>query len=202
MGRSGGEAGKGKGETGSATRHLKDGPVGRSGALSRFPFPVSRISGYHALVHIIHLLAVGKLRPFYRSACDEYLKRLVRYAKVEERQVRVAAGSRSLTDRAGDETRRLREKLPAESEVVALHREGLAWTSPELAGRLERWQLGARPVAFLIGGSDGFLDAALPAHAIRWSLGPLTLPHELARLVVCEQLYRAFTILRGEPYHK
>ena len=63
-------------------------------------------------------------------------------------------------------------------------------------------EAGARPVAFLLGGSDGFLDDALPAHVIRWSLGPLTLPHELARVVVCEQLYRAFTILRGERYHK
>jgi len=86
--------------------------------------------------------------------------------------------------------------------VVALGREGAGWNSRELARQVERWLLAARPVGLLIGGSEG-LDAGLLARAnARWSLGPLTLPHELARVVVFEQLYRAFTILRGEPYHK
>jgi 23S rRNA (pseudouridine1915-N3)-methyltransferase len=71
-----------------------------------------------------------------------------------------------------------------------------------LARQFERWLLSARPLALVIGGSQG-LDASLigRAHA-RWSLGPLTFPHELARVIVLEQTYRAFTILRGEPYHK
>jgi 23S rRNA (pseudouridine1915-N3)-methyltransferase len=60
----------------------------------------------------------------------------------------------------------------------------------------------ARPLAFVIGGSHGLAPAFLDAAAARWSLGPLTLPHELARVVLAEQLYRAFTILRGEQYHK
>jgi 23S rRNA (pseudouridine1915-N3)-methyltransferase len=67
---------------------------------------------------------------------------------------------------------------------------------------MARWQQEARPVVLLLGGSVG-LDPALIARASqRWSLGPLTLPHELARVVVLEQVYRGFTILRGEPYHK
>jgi 23S rRNA (pseudouridine1915-N3)-methyltransferase len=67
---------------------------------------------------------------------------------------------------------------------------------------LERWILAARSLSFVIGGSAG-LDAALITRAnASWSLGPLTFPHELARIIVLEQLYRAFTILRGEPYHK
>ena len=85
---------------------------------------------------------------------------------------------------------------------MALAREGAGWTSRDLAAQLDRWLLAARPVALIIGGSQG-LDSTLLARAhARWSLGPLTLPHELARVVVLEQLYRAFTILRGEPYHK
>jgi 23S rRNA (pseudouridine1915-N3)-methyltransferase len=72
----------------------------------------------------------------------------------------------------------------------------------ELARRLEAWMRDARPVALAIGGSRGLDPALVAAASDRWSLGPLTLPHELARVVVAEQLYRATTILRGEPYHK
>ena len=97
---------------------------------------------------------------------------------------------------------RLRERASGGAELVALDRTGAPWTSEELARRLRRWRDDARPVAFLIGGSEG-LDPGLVADCRhRWSLGALTLPHELARVVVLEQLYRGFTILRGEPYHK
>jgi 23S rRNA (pseudouridine1915-N3)-methyltransferase len=85
---------------------------------------------------------------------------------------------------------------------VALTRQGEPWSSRELAHQLEQWRQGRRPVAFLLGGSHGLDSDQFEAADQRWSLGPLTLPHELARVVVCEQLYRAFTILRGEPYHK
>jgi 23S rRNA (pseudouridine1915-N3)-methyltransferase len=85
---------------------------------------------------------------------------------------------------------------------VALAREGREWTSAELARRVDEWRLAARPVTFLVGGSRGLAAGLLERANARWSLGPLTLPHELARVVVLEQLYRAFTILRGEPYHK
>jgi 23S rRNA (pseudouridine1915-N3)-methyltransferase len=84
---------------------------------------------------------------------------------------------------------------------VALARQGTAWSSEELAQQVTRWQREARPVALTIGGSHGLSPEVL-ASADQWSLGPLTLPHELARVVVLEQLYRACTILRGEPYHK
>jgi 23S rRNA (pseudouridine1915-N3)-methyltransferase len=67
---------------------------------------------------------------------------------------------------------------------------------------VSRWQLRARPIALLIGGSHGLDDGLLGQARARWSLGPLTLPHELARVIALEQLYRAWTILRGEPYHK
>jgi 23S rRNA (pseudouridine1915-N3)-methyltransferase len=86
--------------------------------------------------------------------------------------------------------------------MVALAREGAGWTSEELARRLEGWRVAARPLAFVLGGSHGLAAEVLAAAEARWSLGPLTLPHELARVVVTEQVYRAFTILRGEPYHK
>ena len=85
---------------------------------------------------------------------------------------------------------------------MTLARQGTAWSSEELARQVERWQREARTVALVIGGSHGLPADLLAAASDRWSLGPLTLPHELARVVVAEQLYRACTILRGEPYHK
>jgi 23S rRNA (pseudouridine1915-N3)-methyltransferase len=148
------------------------------------------------------LLAVGKLRPAYREACDDYLRRLGRRAKVHEVEVREAARAPTRAVQQAEEAERLRARLPQRARVVALAREGTGWTSTDLARRLERWETDGRPLAFLIGGSTG-LDPDLVAKAdARWSLGPLTLPHELARVVVAEQLYRAGTIRRGEPYHK
>ena len=101
-----------------------------------------------------------------------------------------------------EEASRLRARWPAGAMLVALAGEGKAWGSDELAGKLEAWRLAARPVALLIGGSNGLAPGLIRESDVAWILGPLTLPHELARVIVAEQLYRAFTILRGEPYHK
>ena len=149
-----------------------------------------------------HLLAVGRLRPSYREACDDYLRRLGRSVKVTEVEVKEASRAPTTNARREEEARWLQARMPGGATVVALAREGSAWTSEELAARLEGWRVAARPVAFIIGGSHGLAPALLASAAVPWSLGPLTLPHELARVIVVEQLYRAFTILRGEPYHK
>jgi 23S rRNA (pseudouridine1915-N3)-methyltransferase len=147
------------------------------------------------------LLAVGKLRPSYREACDDYLRRLGRYLRVREAEVREASRAPTVAAQRAEEGERLLARRPPGSRLVALARQGTPWTSEDLARQLDRWQREARLVALAIGGSHG-LSPELLASAERWSLGPLTLPHELARVVVLEQLYRASTILRGEPYHK
>ena len=149
-----------------------------------------------------HLVAVGKLRPYYREACDDYLRRLSRYGPVVEREIREAGRAATPALRVKEESARLAAALPGRGSVVLLDRAGSPWSSEELARRLDRWRLDAAPVALVIGGAFG-VDAALSrGAAFRWSLGALTLPHELARVVVLEQWYRAWTILRGEPYHK
>jgi 23S rRNA (pseudouridine1915-N3)-methyltransferase len=147
------------------------------------------------------ILAVGRLRSYYRDACDDYLRRLRRYARVEEHEVRETAGAGPGVGRRRDDAALL-ERAPEGATLVALAREGSAWTSRELAGKLERWRDAARPLVLVIGGSHGLGPAVLERAAARWSLGPLTLPHELARVVVVEQMYRGFTILGREPYHK
>jgi len=135
------------------------------------------------------VVAVGRMKDAaLRTACDEYLGRLRHYAKVEEREVK-------------DEARVL-GAIPEGSRLVALSRRGEAWASGELAEWTARWEQDGRDVALAIGGAD-MLPAEVLDRAERvWSLSPLTFPHELARLVVYEQLYRAYTIRRGEPYHR
>ncbi len=148
------------------------------------------------------LLAVGRLRPFYREACDEYARRLGRYVQFREVEVREASRAPSIEAQRQEEAARLGAKLPAGCAVVALTRSGTLWNSGDVARQIERWRMAARPVALVIGGSHGLSPQFTARSASRWSLGPLTLPHELARVVVVEQLYRGFTILGGTPYHK
>ena len=85
---------------------------------------------------------------------------------------------------------------------MALTRGGDGWSSPELARQMARWRTESRPMAFVIGGAEGLENEFVNRADSRWSLGALTLPHELARVIVLEQLYRGFTILAGTPYHK
>jgi 23S rRNA (pseudouridine1915-N3)-methyltransferase len=150
----------------------------------------------------ITVLAVGKLRPVFRAAADEYLGRLAHYADAMEIEVREAGKAPSPAEALRREGKRLQERLEPDMLAVALDRGGPAWSSEELAARLERWRAGAKPVAVLVGGSHGLDADVLRNCHERWSLGPITLPHELARVVAYEQLYRGFTILRGERYHK
>jgi 23S rRNA (pseudouridine1915-N3)-methyltransferase len=150
----------------------------------------------------ITVVAVGKLRPYYRQAADDYTRRLKRYARITEHEVREASRAPGPAAQRSEEAARLETRIPERSTVVALAREGMGWSSRELARQLEQWLLRARPLALVIGGSSGIDPGLIARAAVRWSLGPLTFPHELARVILLEQLYRGFTILRGEPYHK
>lgn len=150
----------------------------------------------------VTILAVGKLRPALRDTADDYLKRLRRYGPVDEIEVREAGKAPTPGEALKQEAERLRGKTPSGSLVLALDRAGQAWTSEALASKLGRWRDEGRALALLVGGSHGLDPALLKESRERWSLGALTLPHELARVVAYEQLYRAWTIIRGEPYHK
>jgi 23S rRNA (pseudouridine1915-N3)-methyltransferase len=142
----------------------------------------------------LSIVAVGRLRTAWRAAADDYIRRLRRHVTLDEVEVREVG--------LDEEATRLEAKVPAGAVVVALDRDGQQFSSEALARQLDAWRLAARPVACIIGGSHGLHPRLLQKASLRWSLGLLTLPHELARVVVLEQLYRAGTILRGEPYHK
>ena len=135
------------------------------------------------------LVAVGRMKDAaLRAACDGYLDRLRHYARVEEREVK-------------DEARIL-EAVPEDSRLVALSRAGEPWASAQLAEWTARWERDDRDVTFAIGGADTLPEPVLRKAELIWSLSRMTVPHELARVLVYEQLYRAYTIRRGEPYHR
>jgi len=135
------------------------------------------------------IVAVGRMKnAALRAVCDEYLERLRHYTKVEEHEVK-------------DEARVL-GAVPEGARLVALTRRGDEWSSVQLAEWTEKWDMDGRDVVFAIGGADTLPDDVLRKAERLWSLSQLTLPHEVARVVLYEQLYRAHTIRRGEPYHR
>jgi len=151
------------------------------------------------------VLATGKVRGPLAVAVSEYEERAARYWKLEVVEVDAGASGRDPTpERVMEaEGERLLARLPAGTSVFALTREGKAMGSRTLALALEEHAVRSSPgVAFVIGGAFGLSPAVLARADRRLSLSAMTLPHEMARLVLAEQLYRAGTILRGEPYHK
>jgi len=94
------------------------------------------------------------------------------------------------------------EFLPPRGRVIALDRQGSAWTTEKLADNLRQWQMTGEPVSLMVGGPDGLAAQCLERADQRWSLGPLTLPHPLVRVILAEQLYRAWTITVNHPYHR
>jgi 23S rRNA (pseudouridine1915-N3)-methyltransferase len=141
---------------------------------------------------------IGKTKePAIDSLTAEYLKRISRYSEVEgvslkdESQLAPLA-SGSLTKKASNKDR---------YKLILLDSRGRQFSSEELAQFVDREQLAAQPLLFAIGGSDGFSRETREAAYTLISFGKMTLPHELARVVLLEQLYRAFTILKNHPYH-
>jgi 23S rRNA (pseudouridine1915-N3)-methyltransferase len=153
------------------------------------------------------LAAVGHRQPeWVEAACQEYLKRLPREMSVQVAEIRPEPreGGRTREQLLAAEGVRLRQSLKSfpKARLVALDEKGEDLTTRQFAGRLREWLDLGDNVAFLIGGADG-LEAELKAGAedtIR--LSSLTLPHGLARVLLCEQLYRASSLLRGHPYHR
>lgn len=151
----------------------------------------------------VRLLAVGRDRSgLFAPAVEEYVSRLVRVLKfelVELPEARKHAGTPQARD---EEAATILARIEPRERVVALDERGDEPTSLELARRVERWMTRGQDVALVIGGSDGLAPAVLERAQERLALSKMTLAHRLARLVLVEQLYRAMTILRGEPYHK
>lgn len=153
----------------------------------------------------IQLVAVGNRMPDWVSAgYDEYAKRLPRECELILKEIPPAKRGKNadIARITEDEGTRMLAALDRDSHVVALDLGGKAWSTPELAQNLDRWLAGGRDVALLVGGPDGLAPACRQRANQMWSLSNLTFPHPIVRIIVAEQIYRAWSILQNHPYHR
>ena len=151
------------------------------------------------------LIAVGERPPAWvAQGFAEYQKRLSHWLPLElvEIEPGIRGKGRDALRATADEGARVLSALPKGAHVVALDVPGKAWTSEQLAQRLEHWRGLGRDLSFLIGGPEGHAPDVIARSDESWSLSPLTLPHMLVRLLVAEQLYRAAAMLANHPYHR
>ena len=153
----------------------------------------------------IHLIAVGEKMPAWVSqGYEEYARRLPADNSLLLHEVAAARRGKNVeVDRwKREEGERLLAAVPKGARVVALDEHGEGMTTRQLADRLQDWRRQGGDVALLVGGADGLSPHCLQQAQSRWSLSPLTLPHPLVRIVLAEQLYRAWTVIQGHPYHR
>ena len=153
----------------------------------------------------LQLIAVGtKMPKWVEEGYKEYSRRFPKDMPLE--LVEITAGKRGKnadTRRlTAVESKALLEAMPARGRIIALDVKGQSWSTEKLAANLENWMGDGRDVGFMIGGPDSIDPEVLNKVDTRWSLGPLTLPHPLVRVVLAEQLYRAWSLLHHHPYHR
>jgi len=142
------------------------------------------------------IIAVGhKMPDWVSTACHEYSKRMTSDCAIELKEIKPDASP-------AKEAVKIRAAIPKNAWVIALDEHGKDMNTKELANQLTYWRDTGKDIVFLIGGADG-LDTTLKSNDTPlWRLSSLTLPHAFARLLLIEQLYRAWTILQGHPYHR
>lgn len=157
----------------------------------------------------ISIITIGKLKEKYlKQGIEEYIKRLVSYAKVEIIELADEKAPENLSDAEmvqikQKEGERILQKISPDAHVIALAIQGKMKSSEQLADDLDKLATyGKSKVAFVIGGSLGLSDEVMKRSDEALSFSKMTFPHQLMRLILVEQIYRAFRINRGEPYHK
>jgi 23S rRNA (pseudouridine1915-N3)-methyltransferase len=151
------------------------------------------------------IITVGSKMPdWVERGVNEYSKRLPREVGLSWREIPLArrgkdANAEQLREREGE---LILKAIPNGDRVIALDVRGKSWSTEQLAGQMRDWQMSGENFSLLIGGPDGLSSACLKRADRRWSLSDLTLPHPLVRIVLAEQLYRAWTITVNHPYHR
>ncbi len=135
---------------------------------------------------------------------QEYAKRLsqdcrLQLIEIEAEKRGKNADIKRITYNEGE---RMLAAIPKNNHIIALEVRGKQWDTPTLAQQIQRWQLDGRDISLLIGGPEGLAPACLAKAEQQWSLSLLTLPHPLVRVIVAEQIYRAWSLLKGHPYHR
>jgi 23S rRNA (pseudouridine1915-N3)-methyltransferase len=145
-----------------------------------------------------------KLPAWVKAGFDDYATRLFRDLPLEIIDLPLSDKRKSgdLPRAHADECARMLARVPEQSRVIALDGKGELWSSEKLAQKLAGWRMDGRDICILIGGPEGHSSEVLGRAESRFSLGAVTLPHALVRIVIAEQLYRAHCILSGHPYHR
>jgi 23S rRNA (pseudouridine1915-N3)-methyltransferase len=153
----------------------------------------------------IHLISVGNRMPSWvKEGYDEYAKRLPRECELLLKEIPPGQRGKNcdVARIVRDEGLRMNAAIPLGAHTVALDLSGKTWSTIGLAQALLRWQEYGKPVALLIGGPEGLAESIKTQAVESWSLSALTFPHPLVRIMVAEQLYRAWSILHNHPYHR
>lgn len=154
---------------------------------------------------IIHLIAVGtRCASWAEAGFLDYQKRLPVECKLNLITIPLSKRNKNsqISKHIAEEEKKILAATPKRSRVIALDVKGQMWNTQQLAQSLQQWQLERQDVSLLIGGPDGLGDTCINQAERVWSLSALTLPHALVRIVVAEQLYRAWSLLSGHPYHR
>ena len=153
----------------------------------------------------IYLLAVGtKMPDWVTKGYLDYAHRLPAKCSLQLKEIAAEKRSKNSSIKAikDKEATRLKAAIPPNCRIVALDVTGQSWSTEKLANRLQDWMMGGQDIALLVGGPDGLTDDLLQLAQERWSLSKLTFPHPLVRVILAEQLYRAYTITENHPYHR
>jgi 23S rRNA (pseudouridine1915-N3)-methyltransferase len=162
-------------------------------------------AGKVTLIMLLRLIAIGNKMPAWvTTGYQEYAKRLpndytLKLIEIPAEKRTQQSDIKRLTEKEGN---KILSVIQPGHLVIALDVQGESWSTAQLAKSLANWHTENRTVDLLVGGPEGLAPACLQKSQLRWSLSPLTLPHPLVRIVVAEQLYRAWSILQNHPYHR
>lgn len=154
---------------------------------------------------IIHLIAVGtRITTWANDGFNEYQQRLPPECKINLIPIPLSKRTKTscISQHIEQEQKKILAAIPKGSRVIALDVTGQPWSTQQFAEVLRRWQLERQDISLLVGGPDGLGAACLSKAEQIWSLSPLTLPHALVRVLLAEQIYRAWSLLQGHPYHR
>lgn len=153
----------------------------------------------------IHLMCVGRRMPgWIEEGYREYAKRLPPECALHLVEIDPVHRAKTTNVRQAreEEGRRILKAIPKGADVIVLDERGRPWSTETLAGHLRDWLADGRDRALVVGGADGLSDECLARARERWSLSALTFPHPLVRVILAEQLYRAWSLTQGHPYHR
>ena len=153
----------------------------------------------------IHLIAVGTRMPqWVQSGFEEYAKRLPRECQLVLREIEPAKRGKtsSVANLKTEEKKRILSALPKDAFIAALDVKGKNISTEQLSEKLSEWMFSGRDVVLLIGGPDGLHEECLQLADWKWSLSALTFPHPIVRVILAEQIYRAWSITQNHPYHR